>query len=141
MAHWKWRRRRRTMTDLSAVRPEPRRYVAPRWDEEFDEPWEPGHGLVIHRVRRFHRNRLVDFGVTLDIWMPSGWQHVARFDPAHGDVHLHRFRPDGTQERLVYQIIDPDRAAEMLERWFDRCRKIMDNQWWEFLKEWIDETD
>ncbi len=141
MAHWKWRRRRRTVIDPSAVRPEPRRYVAPRWDEELVRSEDYQCGVRVHYIRRRRGRRLVDFAVTLSWWTPPYWRQVARFDTAHGNVHLHRFHPDGTDERLIYREIDPDRATEMLERWYDRCCKMMDAGWWDLVKEWIDETD
>jgi hypothetical protein len=141
----KWRRRVRRLADMAMAVVEPARYVPPRYDppqydEELDQVDGPAPGVRIHQVRRYHRNRLVDFAVTLDRWTDARWQQIARFDCAHGVVHRHRFLPDGRDEMTFYEVIVPMRAEKTLERRFDWCT-MMDNEWRDYLKEWTGGVD
>jgi len=84
---------------------------------------------------------LVGFAVTLNQRTDTGWQHVVRIDTAHGEVHMHRYLRNGDEERTVFEVITPDRAGKIMERWYSRAAVMMEYEWRGYLKEWTDEVD
>jgi hypothetical protein len=141
MAKRKGRRPGRRLADLTIAPPDPPRYEPPPYDEEYGRRDGLAPDLLRHGVRRYHRNRLVGFAVTLDRWTGAEWQQLVRIDTAHGEVHMHRFLPTGGEERTVFEVIDPRRAEKVMERRFDWANVMLDNRWREFLKGWTGEVD
>jgi hypothetical protein len=137
----KRRGRRRQLADLTIVPPDPPRYEPPPYDTEYDDSNLLAPRLLRHRIRRYHRNRLVGFAITVDHWTGADWQQLVRIDTAHGEVHMHRFLPTGGEERTVFEVIDPRRAEKIMERRFDWANVMLENRWRELLKGWTGEVD
>jgi hypothetical protein len=132
------RRQRRRLADMTMYPPEPPEYVPPQHDEQIERERWAAQGVVVHLVRRYLGNRLVDFSVTLDWWTGVRWQHVLRIDCAHGEVHQHRFLRNGKQQRTAFQRLAPCNAGNALEMWYLRASAMVDYEWRDYLKEWTD---
>jgi hypothetical protein len=72
------RRRAGRLADLSITPPDPPRYNPPPHNTEYDFHQALAPHVWMHAVRRYHRDRLVGFAVTLDQWTGTEWRQIVR---------------------------------------------------------------
>jgi hypothetical protein len=140
MRRRKGRPRARRVTKRSVAPRDPARYVAPAHDEDYRTSERLAPGVWMHASARCRAGQMVSFAVMLDLRMSGEWHRVVRIDSAHGDVHMHRYRRSGIQQREVFEAIEPRRATKVLERWFARAVMLVENEWRALTEGWFDGT-
>lgn len=125
----------RRLVDM-AIPEQPRRYSPPPSAvcEEMTVPVHlpmPGHQLRIRQV--IYKDRIVDFAVIQVSRVDDSWVQVARVDCDGGSVHRHQFTQDGV-DLMDHLLLAPipegtNGAWNVIEEWFDRAVRMMEDEW------------
>ena len=91
--------------------------VSREWVQEL----VPDQARLRCRYKR-RGNRIIEYTVQLEILHQGGWQHVVRFDNAHGFCHRDDIHPDGTQTKTAMFVGDANDT-------FTRAIKEVQSNW------------
>ena len=78
-------------------------------------------GVQVRCAHRIEKGRVVGFMVQLEVKEASRWEHVIRYDTAHGFAHCDRYRKDGavikTEVHLQFNEARTFAEADIRKRW------------------------
>lgn len=108
----------------------------------LDMPITLGHeapGQSVYVVQWTYRGKVVDFALTQRIERTAGtYEHIARFDCCHSEVHKHQFREGGRelQRTVVAPINDQSTSWDLVDEKYEECSADMFDRWHENYRRW-----
>lgn len=140
------RQSERKLADMTIPPPlpiQPAEYGLPDPDETEEVSsrvaLESGHELYVRFV--MWRDRLiVEFAIGQIVRHNGRWVEVARIDTCHLSIHRHQLKksePGNTVgEREILEEIPPENPWAVVDQWYERSLKMMEDDWTETLRRW-----
>jgi hypothetical protein len=141
MTKAKGRPAKRRLADMAIHPREAERYSPPPFDEYIGNHHDFARGIRMHQEMYLCENRLVEWSVCLSIRTDAGWAQVVRIDVDHDEVHMHQYRQNQPEIRTIFQVVPEGTGEKVLDRWFDRAKNMMENEWRDYLGTWRDDPE
>ncbi|WP_157631233.1 DUF7718 family protein [Catelliglobosispora koreensis] len=131
------------LVDMTIHPPTDPQYELPPPEECEDETWPvvlaPRHEL---RARRnvWRDCYIVEFAIMQIVLIDGHWREIARIDTCHSSVHRHYLRKDHPEDSVGIRVeiapIPMSNGWEVVDSWYDRSLKLMEDEWQENLRRW-----